>query len=139
MAIVPNGYGGTAASVIPIAQNLIGVLAGNSPYGQSITALGGATLPNTTPSAITYVPFTPSATANFTFQATFDAKTYNIIVTWNQFGLRYYINVYDSLQNLKVSLPVIGSPDNYDISMTKGYFTTSLIYRVSSGNFEISG
>lgn len=136
MSIVPNSYAGTIASLMPIAQNLIGVLSGNSPAGQSIPALGGAAQ---TAQPITYIPFTPSATANFTFQATLDGKVYNVIVTWNLFGERYYINVYDSLQTLILSLPIIGSPDNYNISMTKGYFTTSLIYRVSSGNFEVFG
>ena len=136
---VPNTYGGTVASVIPAAQNLMGVLAGNSAFAQSIPALGGSPTPSSPPSPITYIPFTPSATANFTFQATLDGAIYNVICTWNVFGERYYINIYDSTQNLIVSLPVIGSPDNYNISMTKGYFTTTLIYRVSSGNFEIAG
>lgn len=133
----PNSYAGTAGSVIPSASNLIAILSGNSQAAQSIPALGGNPAPLSAVPTTTYIPFAPSASSNFTFQATLDDSSYNIIVNWNLFGERYYINIYDAFQNLIVCLPLIGSPNNYDISLTAGYFKTFLVYRVSTHNFEI--
>lgn len=48
----------------------------------------------------TYVDFVPSTDTPFQFQATFDGAQYNVVVTWNEFGQRYYINVYDLGGNL---------------------------------------
>lgn len=57
----------------------------------------------------TYVDFQPSPTAAFQFQATFDGDQYNVIVTWNIFGLRYYINVYDLAGNLILARSMVSS------------------------------
>lgn len=84
-----------------------------------------------------YVQFNPTANANFQFQAIFDGQNYIVIVTWNLFGQRFYINIYDTSGNLILSMPVIGSPNDFNISMTSGYFATKLIYRVQSNNFEV--
>ena len=85
----------------------------------------------------TVIPFTPSNDANFQFQATFDGTDYLVVITWNLYRFDYYVNVY-TLQNSRVfSLPLIGSPPDSDISLTAGYFDTELVYRPSSGNFEI--
>lgn len=86
----------------------------------------------------TYVKFTPSTTSNFQFALTLDGQAYTCIVNWNLYGQRYYINIYDLNQNWIVTLPLISSPDDYDISLTAGYFTTTLVFRDSSQTFEIS-
>jgi hypothetical protein len=83
------------------------------------------------------IPFNPSTTANFQFQATFNLNIYNIIVNWNIYGERYYVNISDINNTLVVSLPLIGSPLNYNISLTAGYFTTQLVYREPSRQFEV--
>ncbi|MBV8060464.1 MAG: hypothetical protein JO253_02920 [Alphaproteobacteria bacterium] len=85
----------------------------------------------------TIIPFNQSPTANFQFEATFDGKSYIVIVTWNLFGQRFYVNIYDTTGVLILSMPMIGSPDTKDISLTAGYFTTKLVYRVKSNNFEV--
>lgn len=83
------------------------------------------------------VKFTPNPYSNFQFQATFDGTNYTVIVTWNIYGQRYYVNVY-TLNNRRVfSLPIIGSPKDANISMTAGYFSTQFIYRESMQQFEI--
>jgi hypothetical protein len=84
-----------------------------------------------------YILFSPSPTSNFKFEVTLDNADYTIIVNWNLFGQRYYVNIYDLSGALVATLPLIGSPDFYNISITAGYFSTSLIYRSSSNNFEI--
>jgi len=86
----------------------------------------------------TFIPFTPSAETPFQFTATLDGTQYNVVVTWNIFGQRWYINVYDTSNNLICAPPMVGSPPNYDINLVQGFFNSVLLYRVSTGNFEIS-
>lgn len=86
----------------------------------------------------TVTPFTPSAVAPFQFQPTLDGAVYTVIVTWNLYARRFYINVYDLQSNLIFTLPLIGSPLNSDISLTKGYFTSTLVYREPSSQFEVN-
>lgn len=85
------------------------------------------------------VNFTPSATSAFQFNPTLDGVPYVAICTWNLYGQRYYINIYNTYNTLVMSRPIIASPDNYSINLLTGYFTKStLVYRASSGNFEIT-
>lgn len=86
----------------------------------------------------TYVTFQPSATAPFQFQATLDGSAYTVIMPWNLHGQRYYVTCFDLSGNLIFSLPLIGSPLGYNISLSAGYFASTLIYREPTGQFEIS-
>lgn len=43
----------------------------------------------------TFIGFTPSTTAAFSFQATLGGTQYSVSITWNIFGERYYINITD--------------------------------------------
>lgn len=83
-------------------------------------------------------PFTPSATSTFSFQPTFDGQPYTVIVNWNLYRQDYYINIYTLQGALVVCMPLIGSPNTYDISMTAGYFTTTLVYREDNQVFEVT-
>jgi hypothetical protein len=88
--------------------------------------------------ATTTVYFNPSNSANFQFNVTLDSVNYTAICTWNLYSQRYYLNIYNSFGSLQLSIPIIPSPDTYSISLTKGYFQTSIVYRLSSQNFEIT-
>lgn len=83
------------------------------------------------------VNFTPTPYSNFQFQPTLDGANYTVIVNWNLYGERYYVNIYTLTNQLVVSLPLIGSPLDYDISLTAGYFNTKLIYREPKQQFEV--
>lgn len=83
------------------------------------------------------VNFTPTPYANFQFTATLDGSNYTVVVNWNLYGQRYYVNIYTLTNQLVVSLPLIGSPLDYDISLTAGYFTTKIVYREPKQQFEI--
>lgn len=87
--------------------------------------------------ATTYVNFNPSPTENFIFQPMLDGNTYTAIITWNTFGQRYYMNLYDLSGVLVLCIAMIESPDNYNISLVAGYFDTQLVYRESTAQFEI--
>lgn len=85
------------------------------------------------------VQFTPAQNANFTFQCTLDGALYTIIVTFNFFSQRYYINIYDSSNNLILCRALTGSPLDTDIDLVNGYFQTStLVYRGPTRQFEIN-
>jgi len=87
----------------------------------------------------TLVQFKPSSNANFQFTPVLDGITYTAICTWNLYGQRYYLNIYNNSNTLIVTNPIVASPDNFDINLVYGYFKTStIIYRASSNSFEIS-
>ena len=87
----------------------------------------------------TLTQFSPSLNQNFSFQATLDGQQYQVTLPWSLFGQRWYLEVYTLQNQLVMSKPLRGSPDGTDINMVAGYFTTStLIYRTSTNNFEVS-
>lgn len=57
-----------------------------------------------------FVNFTPSVIQAFNFQATLDGNSYNVVVTWNFWAQRYYVNVYALDGTLVFCMPLIGSP-----------------------------
>lgn len=87
---------------------------------------------------MTTYTFTPSSTSLFSFQPTLDGKAYNIVVSWNLFGQRYYLNCYDLSGNLVFCLPLIGSPVTYPISITAGYFASTLVYYPGNQTFVVT-
>ena len=87
----------------------------------------------------TYTQFAPALNQNFSFQPTLDGQQYNVIVTWSLFGQRWIVNVYALNGTLVFQKPLVASPDDYDINMAINYFVTStLVYRDSTSNFEVS-
>ena len=84
-------------------------------------------------------PFNPSPSANFQFQAELDGDTYNIVCKFNVYAQRYYVGIYDLSGALALMRPLVGSPDSANISLTEGYFDTTVIYRDSRAVFEIPG
>jgi hypothetical protein len=81
--------------------------------------------------------FIPSATQKFQFSPSLDGVTYTAVCPWNNFAQRYYISIYDSYGNLKCNVPVVESPDDYDINLIFGYFDTKMVYRASTSSFEV--
>ncbi len=57
-----------------------------------------------------FVDFQPRATEPFLFKATLDGVLYDVLVTFNLFGQRYFLNIHDQDGNLIVCEPVVGSP-----------------------------
>lgn len=86
----------------------------------------------------TIVPFAPTISAPFQFLATLDGVSYSIIVTWNVFGKRFYLNIYTQDGTLILARSLVGSPNDQDISLVIGYFTSTLVFRQDTQRFEIS-
>jgi len=87
---------------------------------------------------ITFQEFNPAPDSAFQFRAVLDGNPYNIVVTWNIYGLRWYINIYTTQGALVYATPLVESPDGYDISMVNGVFATTLVFRDSAQRFEIN-
>lgn len=85
----------------------------------------------------TLVNFVAPTVQPFTFQAMLDGITYTIVVNWNLGGARYYVNIYTIAGVRVLTIPMIGSPPGFNISLTAGYFVTQLIWRVQNNQFEI--
>ena len=66
----------------------------------------------------TYVNFVPSTTGPFQFQATLDGAQYNVSITQNVYGQRYYVNVYDLSGSLIVSRGMNSSTAKYGGTFT---------------------
>lgn len=89
---------------------------------------------------MTLIPFLPSPLAAFQFQVTLDQLQYNCVITWNVFGQRWYISIYDQDGNRVFTMPLIASPASPapGISLTAGYFTSTMIFRDDDQMFEIN-
>lgn len=87
---------------------------------------------------MTTIPFTPSATQPFEFQPTLNGIQYTAFVTWNIFGRRYYLNIFQLDGTRVLTTALIGSPNDADINMVGGYFDSVLVFRASSQQFEIT-
>lgn len=116
---------------------------GSFAIGQS--AIGGVsayippTLGTTYPVPVgTTTAFAPNTQTTFQFQATLDGTVYNVVVTWNVTGQRWYVNVYGASNTLILALPLIGSPPDYPISITAGYFASTLVFYEATQTFVVS-
>jgi len=83
------------------------------------------------------VPFLPTPTGPFQFQAVLDGQAYTVVVTWNLFGQRWYANIYTDDAVLLLAIAMVGSPLDSDISLTANYTATKLVWRPARGQFEV--
>lgn len=96
---------------------------------------------NSTPAAPTLIAFLPSVSGAPPFSAVvaLDGATYSLVVMWNFYRGDWYFSLTDAFGNLIINQPLIGSPPNANIYLAPGIFTSStMVYRVSTGNFEIT-
>lgn len=85
----------------------------------------------------TYV-FQPSTTTVFSFQPTLDGSTYNCVIQWNLFGQRWYV-ICTTLSGTSVfCLPLINSEPSSPISITEGYFSSTMVYNSATQTIVVS-
>lgn len=87
---------------------------------------------------MTVIAFTPSPSAPFQFLATLDGIDHNVTITWNVYRQDWYLNIFEQSGARIITTALVGSPHDYDISLTAGYFSSSLVYRSDARNFEIT-
>jgi hypothetical protein len=85
-----------------------------------------------------FVQFVPSTSQVFTFQPTLNGVQYNAAITWNVAGQRYYLNLYDSANNLIICRSVDSSGPRFmaSFSWAQGFAvaTTALPHNVPVGS-----
>ena len=88
----------------------------------------------------TLIQFQPQPNSSPPFQATvtLDNNIYNLVCTWALLGRWYYtISTQSGVPVYTGGL--VGSPDTASIYLAPGVFQTStILYRSSTGNFEIT-
>lgn len=85
----------------------------------------------------TFYDFAPNTTALPQYIFPLDGIDYNAIVIWNFAAERFYLNVLTMADVLVFSAPLIESPPDHDYSISAGYFTTQIIYRVANKQIEV--
>ncbi len=86
------------------------------------------------------IPFTPAPNQSPPFQTvmTLDGKAYKCAVTWGFYAQRWYMTLTDNSGALIWSGAMVGSPMDFNIYLALGIFKTStLVYRVDTGNIEV--
>lgn len=86
----------------------------------------------------TFTAFAPSPSAPFQFTPTLDGQQYSVVIVWNMFGQRWYMNLSTLTGALVLSRSLVGSPPDYDINLVSGYFKSTLVYRAGTDQFEVS-
>ena len=84
----------------------------------------------------TTIAFTPDGKTPFSFQATVGGAKLFATVPYNLYANRYYVRLTDGQGRIVSYVPLIGSPDEFDINLALTYAPGSLVYRVSANQFE---
>lgn len=86
------------------------------------------------------IPFAPNNSSSPPFQVsvTLDGVSYSLYTMWNFYSNRWYVLLADQSGSIVQNMPLIGSPPDFEIYLFPGLFVTStVVYRVGTGNFEI--
>ncbi|UAN38025.1 hypothetical protein KGP18_08920 [Enterobacter asburiae] len=82
------------------------------------------------------IPFKPDGRTPFSFQATVGGVNVFATVPYNLYASRYYVRLRDSQGRVISNVPMVGSPDNFDINLALPCAPGTLVYRVSKNQFE---
>lgn len=84
------------------------------------------------------IPFQPTATQPFQFSPTLDGVTYTATIPWNLTRQDFFLSLATQSGVLVCYRALVGSPPTYDIDLLAMLgFSSTLVYRESSQNFEI--
>lgn len=83
-----------------------------------------------------FILFKPNGQAPFTFKVTIGGANLFGTVPYNLYANRYYLKLTDGTGATVVYVPLIGSPDDYDINLALPYAPGTLVYRSSNRQFE---
>jgi hypothetical protein len=84
----------------------------------------------------TYIVFQPASEQPFTFRARVGGHQLFCSVPWNHYARRYYLQLKDSLNCVVASVPLIASPDDFDINLALPFAPGTLVFRDSTQQFE---
>lgn len=88
----------------------------------------------------TYFPFVASNKAPPSFQTTLDGAAYTCYVVWNLFAQRYYLNCYDSNNNLIFTVALVQTSASLPIQTVTWSVTTNsvTVTMVNPHNYPIA-
>jgi hypothetical protein len=84
----------------------------------------------------TYTAFKPNSTQPFSFRASVGGTTLTVAVPYNLYANRYYVKMVNGQGESQGYVPLVASPDDYDINLALGVGAGSLVYRASTNQFE---
>lgn len=84
----------------------------------------------------TYTPFKPDGQQPFSFQVIVGGTKLFATVPFSVYAKRYYLKLTDGAGATVVYVPLVSSPDFFDINLALPFAPGSLIYRDSSRQFE---
>lgn len=84
----------------------------------------------------TYIAFKPSSLRPFSFRASVGGVMLNAVVPWNQYSRRYYLKLSDGQGRTVAYVPLVASPDDFDINLALPCAPGKLVYRESTNQFE---
>ena len=70
-------------------------------------------------------------------KVTLDGSPYLLSAYWNTYAQRWYVQLTTHQGDVIQTTPLIGSPNDFDIPLFPGLFSTTVIYRESPQQFEI--
>ena len=82
------------------------------------------------------IAFNPDGKTPFSFQATVGGAKLFATVPYNLYANRFYVRLTDGQGRIVSYVPLIGSPDGFDINLALPFAPGSLVYRVSTNQFE---
>lgn len=83
-----------------------------------------------------FIPFNPDGRVPFTFQATVGGARVFGTALYNLYANRYYLQLTDNQGIVASFVPLVGSPDDFDINLALPFAPGKLVYRVSTNQFE---
>ncbi|EEC7405721.1 hypothetical protein D4L89_RS10445 [Escherichia coli] len=86
----------------------------------------------------TLIPFKPDGRGPFQFTARIGEYETFARVPFNLYANRYYLELKDSSGDVIVYMPLIASPDSYDINLAMPCSPGKLVFRESTNQFEVS-
>lgn len=83
-------------------------------------------------------PFSGNEQKSMVFTPMLDGEVFNCQIKWNIAAQRWYLTVTDNSGRRQLTIPLMGSPAEFDINLLVGAFsTTKMVWRVTSGQIEV--
>lgn len=84
----------------------------------------------------THIAFKPVSDEPFTFRVSVGGSQVFGSVPWNHYARRYYLQLKDGQNAVIAYVPLVASPDDYDINLALSLSPGKLVFRDSTQQFE---
>lgn len=84
----------------------------------------------------TTIPFSPSSDQPFTFRASVGGQQLFGTVPFNHYAQRYFLQLKNGQNEVVIYVPLVASPDSFDINLALPFAPGLLVLRESTRQFE---